>query len=69
MELNDFNRFLRPLQFTEYIYNYEITLDEAIEDQANLEILMNKLNSDYNPRITEKVEEKKRVLEFAKKFV
>ena len=28
----DFNRFLFPLKFIEKIYNYEITLDEAIEE-------------------------------------
>ena len=31
----DFTRFLRPLKFIEKIYNYEITLNEAIEDQKN----------------------------------
>ena len=28
----DFNCFSRPLKFIEKIYNYEITLDEAIEE-------------------------------------
>ena len=32
----DFNRFTVPLQFIEKIHNYEITLDEAIEDQIEL---------------------------------
>ena len=36
----EFNHFALPLKFIEKIYNYEITLDEAIEDQAKL----NKLN-------------------------
>ena len=31
----DFNRFLLPLKFTKKIYNYEITLNEAIDDQPN----------------------------------
>ena len=46
----DFNRFLFPLKFIEKIHNYEITLDEAIEDQTKLRILINKLNNDYNTR-------------------
>ena len=46
----DFNGFLLPLKFTEKIHNYEITLDEAINYQTELEILINKLNSDYKPR-------------------
>ena len=45
----DFNRFLFPLKFTEKIHNYEITLDEAINYQTELEILINKLNNDCNP--------------------
>ena len=32
----DFNRFTVPLKFIEKIHNYEITLDEAIEDQIEL---------------------------------
>ena len=32
----DFNRFSLPLKFIEKIHNYEITLDEAIEDQIEL---------------------------------
>ena len=36
----EFNHFALPLKFIEKIYNYEITLDEAIDDQAKL----NKLN-------------------------
>ena len=45
----DFNRFTLPLKFIEKIHNYEITLDEAIEDQVELEILINKLNNNYKP--------------------
>ena len=64
----DFNLFLRQLQFIESIHNYEITLDKAIEDQRNLEILINKLNNGYNPKNYEKNKRKKRVLESAKKL-
>ena len=34
----DFNRFFRPLKFIEKIYNYEITLDEAIDEQTKLQM-------------------------------
>ena len=64
----DFNRFSRPLKFIEKIHNYEITLDEAINDQTALDILINILNNNYNPRNTNKIEEKKRVLESARKL-
>ena len=56
----DFNRFALPLKFIEKIHNYEITLDEAIEEQINLKILINKLNNDYKPRNEQKKEEKKK---------
>ena len=64
----DFNRFALPLKFIEKIHNYEITLDEAIEEQTELRILINKLNNDYNPRILKKAKEKNRVLESARKL-
>ena len=57
----DFNRFLLPLKFIEKIHNYKITLNEAIEEQAELKELINKLN-DYGPRISKK--KKKRKAEF-----
>ena len=52
----DFNRFSLPLKFIEKIHDYEITLNEAIEDQTKLEIL------------TKKVKEKNRVLESAREL-
>ena len=63
----DFNRFSLPLKFIEKIHNYEITLDEAINDQTKLNILMSNLNK-YNPKSLEKIEEKERVLESARKL-
>ena len=65
----DFNRFSLPLKFIEKIYNYNITLNEAIEKQAELKELINKLDNDYNPRSTKKAKEKKRVLESAKNLM
>ena len=64
----NFNNVSLPLKFIEKIHNYEITLDEAINNQKDLNILINKLNNDYVPRNTEKIEEKKRVLESARKL-
>ena len=63
----DFNRFSLPLKFIGKIYNYEITLNEAIEKQAKLKELINKLNN-YGPRNLEKIEEKNRVLKSARKL-
>ena len=65
----DFNRFLFPLKFIEKIHNYEITLDEAINYQTELEILINKLDNDYKPRIPKKGKEKNNVLESARKLL
>ena len=48
--------------------NYKITLNEAIDNQTELRMLINKLNKDYNPRSTKKAKEKKSVLESAKKL-
>ena len=64
--ISDFNRFSLPLKFIAKIHNYEITLNEAIEDQTKLRILINKLNNQYNPRSLKKVKEKQRVLESAR---
>ena len=67
----DFNRFSLPLKFIEKIHNYEITLDEAKNYQTELEILINKLNNDYKPRISKKAKakEKNNVLESARKLL
>ena len=60
-----------PLKHIEKIYKYEITPDEAIEKQAELNGLINKINN-YDPRISKKkkkkLEEKNRVLKSAKKL-
>ena len=53
-----------PSKFIEKIHNYEITLDEAKNDQTKLGILINKLNN-YNPRIPEKINKKNNVLNSA----
>ena len=43
-------------------------LQEAKDDQQELEILINKLNNDYSPRNETKINERNDVLKFAKKF-
>ena len=50
----DFNRSALPLKLVGKIHKYEITLDEAIEDQKKLKILINKLNNNYIPRTSKK---------------
>ena len=65
----DFNRFLFLLKFIEKTHNYEITLDEAKNDQTKLGILINKLNNNYNPKILKKGKEKNNVLKSARKLL
>ena len=55
----DFNRVLLPFKFIGKIYRDEITLNEAIEKQTKLEILINKLNNDYNRRSKKKKQKRK----------
>ena len=64
----NFNNFSLPLKFIEKIHNYEITLDEAIISQTKLNILINKLNNDYNPRNLNRIDEKQKVLKSARKL-
>ena len=65
----DFNCFSLPLKFIEKIYNYKITPNEAIEKQAELKELINKLNNDYKPKGAKTKEKtKKRVLESPEKL-
>ena len=46
---HDFYCFTLPLKFIEKFRNYEITLNEAINDQVELQILINKLSNNHNP--------------------
>ena len=57
---------MSPLKFVEKIFNYEITLDEAKDDQDKLEKLIIRLEK-YKPKINKKRREKK-VLESALKL-
>ena len=57
----NFNIFALPLKFIEKIYNYEITLGEAMDDQEKLEKLISRLEN-YNAKNKKKMDEKNKVL-------
>ena len=54
----NFNLFTSPLKFARKIYNYEITLDEAVEDQEKLENSIIRLEN-YKPRKTKTKKKRK----------
>ena len=64
----DFNLFMTLLKFTEKVYTGELTSQEAKDDQAQLEILIMRLDKEYNPKIKRKMDEKKEVLKSAEKL-
>ena len=41
----DFSKFTFPLKFASKIYNYDLTLQKAQDNQQELEILISKLNN------------------------
>ena len=49
----NFNIFALPLKFIEKIHNYEITLDEAMDNQEKLEKLIIRLEN-YGAKINKK---------------
>ena len=57
----NFNIFALPLKFIEKIHSYEITLDEAMDDQEKLEKLISRLEN-YNAKNFKKMDEKNKVL-------
>ena len=65
----DFSKFTFPLKFASKIYNYDLTLQKAQDNQQELNILINKLSNNYNPqKKKEKIKEKDDTLYSAKKF-
>ena len=56
--------FPLALKFVEKIYNYEITLDEEMDDQIKLEKLVIRLEN-YKAKTEKKLEEKNKVLKSA----
>ena len=65
----DFSNFTFPSKFASKIYNKNLTLQEAEDNQQGLEILINKLNNDCNPRNPIKIKEKEDALNSAKKLL
>ena len=65
----DFNNFTFPSKFTLKIYHHDLMLQEVEDDQVNLEILINKLNNNYNPKNIEKVKGKEDTFKSAKKLL
>ena len=55
----DFSNFTFPSKFASKIYNKNLTLQEAEDNQQELEILINKLNNDCNLRNQMKINEYK----------
>ena len=53
----DFDIFALPLKFIEKIHNYEITLDEAMDNQEKLEKLIIRLEN-YGAKSNKKRREK-----------
>ena len=68
MEKLNTNLIFLHLQFARKVHNYEITLNEAIDDQEKLKNLIMRLEN-YKPRNTQKEEEKDQVLESARKLL
>ena len=60
----NFNIFALPLKFIEKIHNYEITLDEAMDDQEKLEKLISRLEN-CNVKKFKNIDEKNKVLKSA----
>ena len=62
----DFNKFTFPSKFTLKIYRHVFMSQEAEDDQQELQILLNKLNNNYNPKSETKINEKENTLKSAK---
>ena len=62
----EFNEFMLPLKFTMKIHHHNPTLQEARDDQKKSQILINKLNNNYNPTSKIKIKEKDDTLKSAK---
>ena len=46
----DFSKFTFRLKFASKIYNYDLKLQKAQNNQQELQILINKLNNNYGPQ-------------------
>ena len=54
----NFSNFTFLSKFASKIYDKDFTLQEVEDDQQKLNILMNKLNNDYNPKNKRKKKKK-----------
>ena len=64
----EFNKFPSLLKFATKIYRHDLMLQEARDDQQKSQILINKLNNNYNPTNLTKIKEKNDTLKSAKKL-
>ena len=64
----DFSKFTFPLKFASKIYNYDLTLQKAQDNQQELKILIKRLNNNYTPYKKEKIKEKDDTLYSANKL-
>ena len=64
----EFNNFTFTSKFTSKMYRHDLMLQEAEDDQQELEILINKLNNNYNPKNQTKIKEKDDALKSARKL-
>ena len=65
----DFSNFTFSSKFASKIYNKDITLKKAKDNQQEIKILINNLNNNYNPKNKIKIKEKEDTLKSAKKIV
>ena len=54
----EFNKFTSLLKFATKICRHDLMLQEARDDQQKSQILINKLNNNYNPTNLTKIKEK-----------
>ena len=64
----EFNNFTFSSKFTSKMYRHDLMLQDAEDDQQELEILINKLNNNYNPKNQTKIKEKDDALKSARKL-
>ena len=65
---HSFSNFTSPLKFASKLYSKDFTLKEAEDNQQELQILISKLNNNYNPVNQIKIKEKDDTLKSAIKL-
>ena len=64
----DFSNFTFPSKFASKIYNKDLTLQVAQDNQQELEMLINKVNEDCNPKNQININEKNDTIKSARKL-